>query len=203
MSLSVGSRVLPGWFARPVEQVAPELLGCWLVRRSSSGQLWRGMIVETEAYGPGDPACHGYRKVTNRNRPMFGPPGLIYVYLIYGIYHCLNLVTDAERIPSAVLIRALELDAATLTDLAQKSTEGKTLGSPHRWAAGPGKLCRVLDINRDLSGAWLSPAAGLWVEPPLPTFQAPAVQTKRIGISQGQELLWRWYIKDNPAVSTP
>ncbi len=99
------------WLSRSSLEVAPDLLGCTLVRQFSDGLTLRGMIVETEAYTVGDPACHAYRRQTDRNRIMFGPAGMSYVYLIYGIYHCLNVVTDRDGVPSAVLIRALQLDS--------------------------------------------------------------------------------------------
>jgi DNA-3-methyladenine glycosylase len=103
--------VEPNWLARPSTEVAPDLVGCTLVRQLSDGNILRGMIVETEAYGPGDPACHAYRRRTQRNWVMFGPPGITYVYLIYGMYYCLNIVTDQDEVPSAVLIRALHLES--------------------------------------------------------------------------------------------
>lgn len=109
------------------------------------------MIVETEAYAPGDPACHGYRRRTNRNGVMFGPAGHSYVYLIYGMYHCLNIVTDGENVASAVLIRALEL---TQPPLGVNSPQNQPR---HRWAAGPGKLCRLFEIDLSLNGDRSSP----------------------------------------------
>ena len=123
------------WLARPSTSVAPDLLGCTLVRQFPDGETIRGIIVETEAYGPGDPACHAYRQRTLRNEVMFGPAGMSYVYLIYGMYHCFNVVTDAEGVASAVLIRALELDAPP------KEFAGIPEKKRSRLAAGPGKLC--------------------------------------------------------------
>ncbi|MDG2991127.1 DNA-3-methyladenine glycosylase [Candidatus Synechococcus calcipolaris G9] len=188
------------WLARPCEIVSPELIGCILVRRRSDGQIYRGMIVETEAYVQGDPACHGHQRQTRRNAPMFGSPGLLYVYLIYGIHHCLNLVTDRAGIASAVLIRALALDPFTPPlnqDISPKNF--------HRLAAGPGKLCRVLGIDRQLSGQPLAPETGLWLEPRPPHLKnsLELVQTTRIGLKQGQDIPWRWYLKNSPAVSRP
>lgn len=201
-NLQISAPLPAAWFARPATTVAPDLIGCWLVRQTVTGNSWRGMIVETEAYGPGDPACHGYRKQTPRNQPMFGPPGLVYVYLIYGIYHCLNLVTEAEGVPSAVLIRAVSLGPDTISEMMNAPTVSP-VNQPERWAAGPGKLCRVLGIDRHLSGQWLGSQAGLWVEPRDPDWHGTLIQTTRIGLTQGQDLAWRWYQHKHPAVSRP
>lgn len=190
------------WFARPATEVAPDSIGCMLVRKFPDGQILRGRIVETEAYTPDDPACHAYRRQTPRNSVMFGAPGRTYIYRIYGIYHCLNLVTDLESVPSAVLIRAIELD--TLPSWVEQSAAAK----PQRVAAGPGKLCRVLDIDQRLNGQLLAPDAALWLEPRTPDFQQQfaarlisLTQTTRIGLTQGVDLPWRWYLTHSPAVS--
>lgn len=188
--------VEPTWLARPAIEVAPLLLGCVLVRQLPDGQVIRGAIVETEAYAVGDPAFHAYKSRTSRNSVVFGAPGLSYVYLIYGIYHCFNVVTDLEGVPSAVLIRALQLEEVP---------EGENL---QKFAAGPGKLCRAMQIDRSLNGIPLQPGSALWLEHrsaeftnKLATKEIEFVQTTRIGISKGVELPWRWYIKNCPAVS--
>ncbi|MEB3267164.1 MAG: DNA-3-methyladenine glycosylase [Leptolyngbya sp.] len=179
---------------QPATVVAPALVGCTLVRRYGDGTVVRGLIVETEAYEPGDPACHGYRRRTARNGVMFGPPGTCYVYLIYGIYHCLNIVTDGVDVPSAVLIRALALDRLPPDLPPQQATP------PHRVAAGPGKLCRALAIDLTHNGTPLGPQSCLDLAPRRdPTY--PLVQTTRIGLTQGTDLPWRWYLQDHPAVS--
>ncbi|MBD2103752.1 DNA-3-methyladenine glycosylase [Leptolyngbya sp. FACHB-261] len=172
------------WLSRPSPEVAPDLLGCWVVRQLPNGQLVRGLIVETEAYAPDDPACHAYRRKTQRNAVMFGPPGFAYIYRIYGIYHCFNVVTDVDGRASAVLIRALALP-----------------GQPMRAAAGPGKLCLALELETSLSGIPLTAASELWLEHRLETEALDLIQTTRIGLSQGVEIPWRWYIKAHPAVS--
>ncbi|WP_008318750.1 DNA-3-methyladenine glycosylase [Leptolyngbya sp. PCC 6406] len=179
---------------RPAIAVAPDLVGCTLVRRFEDGRCLRGIIVETEAYEPGDPACHGYRRRTARNATMFGPPGSCYVYLIYGMYHCLNIVTDAADVPSAVLIRALALDPLP------PWMELRPREKPHRVAAGPGKLCRALDIDRSHDGTILSATGALGLES---RRNQPSllVQTTRIGLTQGADLPWRWYWPEHPAVS--
>ncbi len=180
------------WLSRPSEQVAPDLLGCILVRQID-GITYRGTIVETEAYAPGDPACHAYVKKSDRNAAMFGVAGSVYVYLIYGIYHCINIVTDKDRVPSAVLIRALALDQIPPWVNSKEISD--------RVGAGPGKLCRALKIDRSLNALVLAPNSELWLEPKPQDLNFKTVQTTRIGLSKGTDIPWRWYIKDHPAVS--
>lgn len=189
------STIEASWFVRPSPEIAPDLIGCTLVRQFEDGQIFRGSIVETEAYAPGDPACHGYKRQSDRNRHMFGAPGTTYVYKIYGIHHCLNIVTDKDGLPSAVLIRALQLES--IPDWVDRTKEPKT----QRVAAGPGKLCRVLKIDRSLSGQILHPSQALYLEHRPPGLQPNLVQTTRIGISQGTDFPWRWYLSNCPAVS--
>ena len=162
----------------------------------------RGAIVEVEAYGPEDPACHAYQRRTPRNEAMFGPAGISYVYLIYGMYHCLNVVTDAEGVASAVLIRALQLESVP------NGVELKGERERSRLAAGPGKLCRVLQIDSRLNGVSLGQDQPLWLEHRSAEFQEGVdggaiafVQGSRIGISKGVELPWRWYVANCAAVS--
>jgi DNA-3-methyladenine glycosylase len=180
------------FFARPAYEVAPDLLGCTLVRRID-GLEYRGIIVETEAYDATDPACHGYRRKTERNRAIFGSPCTAYVYLIYGMYHCVNIVTDREDFCSAVLIRAIECDRLPSWHNLQEK--------PHRAGAGPGKLCRLLKIDRQLDGITLHPDFDLWVEARSPDFGEQIYQTTRIGITQGADIPWRWYLSDRRSVS--
>lgn len=194
--------ICPQWLSRPSLEVAPDLLGCTLVRQMPDGTQWRSVIVETEAYAPDDPACHAYRRRTPRNSVMFGPAGMTYVYLIYGMYHCLNIVTDIDGLPSAVLIRAVQLE--TLPPWIVMTAPAKL----HRVGAGPGKLCRALQIDLSLTAQLLQPGQPLWLEPRQPEFQQQLdqgaiafVQTTRIGLTQGTDLPWRWYIQNSPAVS--
>ncbi len=213
-------RVIPTeWFDRSAVSVAPDLVGCTLVRQLPDGTQLRGLIVETEAYQEGDPACHAYRKQTKRNQIMFGAPGFVYVYLIYGMYHCVNIVTDRVGTPSAVLIRALELTPETLRTILLKPKE-----KPVRAAAGPGKLCQAMQINLDLYGTKLELGQAMWLEHRVSTPEAAAqaeaqptptsvwqadldlgsielIQTTRIGLTQGLDLPWRWYLKGCQAVS--
>ncbi len=178
------------------------MLGCMLVRQLPDGQILRGKIVETEAYAPGDPAFHAYRRLTPRNQVVFGSAGRTYVYLIYGMYHCFNIVTDRDGVPSAVLIRALQLESIPA------GIEIDVRQNPLRIAAGPGKLCRALQIDRSLNGILLQPGEPLWLEHRQQEFQqqldcgaVTIVQTTRIGLSQGIDLPWRWYLRNCPAVS--
>ncbi|WP_263971781.1 DNA-3-methyladenine glycosylase [Leptolyngbya ohadii] len=194
--------IAPEWLSRPAPEVATDLLGCVLVRQFPDGQTYRGLIVETEAYTPDDPAMHAYRRETDRNRILFGKAGMSYVYRIYGIYHCFNVVTDLEGRPSAVLLRALELDR--LPDWTPPTDAAK----PHRAAAGPGKLCRILQIDTSLTAQPLAIGNALWLEHRSIKWQAEYdhhqiefVQTTRIGLTQGVDLPWRWYVKSSKAVS--
>lgn len=193
--LSSAQIVEPNWLARPSTEVAPEIVGCTLVRQFSDGTILRAMIVETEAYGPNDPACHAYRRRTQRNWVMFGPAGRTYVYLIYGVYYCLNIVTDQDELPSAVLIRALQLESVP------SWVEPHELAKLYRLAAGPGKLCKVLQIDCSLNDQLLQLGQPLWLEHRPPQFLPNLIQTTRIGLSKGADLPWRWYLKDSPAVS--
>ncbi|WP_416671918.1 DNA-3-methyladenine glycosylase [Egbenema bharatensis] len=202
MDFNSPSPITAQWLSRDSTQIAPELIGCTLVRQMPDGSCFRGVIVETEAYAPEDPAMHAYRRPTARNRVMFGAAGIAYVYLIYGIYHCLNIVTDRAEIPSAVLIRALQLD--TLPDWITPPQSLK----PDRVAAGPGKLCRALKIDLALNATPFQPGQGLWLEHRYPWFQQQMdqdklslTQTTRIGLTKGVDLPWRWYLTDSPAVS--
>ncbi|MFM7449742.1 MAG: DNA-3-methyladenine glycosylase [Leptolyngbyaceae cyanobacterium] len=192
------------WYSRPATEVAPDLIGCTLVRQMPDGAQLRGLIVETEAYGPDDPACHAYRRKTARNRVMFGPAGRTYVYLIYGIYYCLNVITDLDGLPSAVLLRALHLETAP--DWIDRDKQSAL----HRIAAGPGKLCRAFKVDTGLNGYTLEAGQPLWLEHRSPQFtqtlaqqKIKLTQTTRIGLTQGVDLPWRWYLADCLSVSKP
>jgi len=182
--------------------VARDLLGRVLVRRREDRRL-SGRIVEVEAYGATrrgrpDLACHALRGPTARNASMFGPPGRAYVYLIYGMHHCLNLVCGPEGRAEAVLLRALE------------PLEGEEVmaalrpGRPRReWAAGPGRLSAALDLDRGWDGAPLAPP-GLWLEAGRPLPAARRAASPRIGVSYAGPAAawpWRFHEKGNPHLS--
>ena len=195
------------FYDRPTLHVAADLLGKVLVHRAS-GRVTAGRIVEAEAYiGEGDPACHASAGRTRRNAPLYGPPGLAYVYLNYGIHFLFNAVTEAEGRPAAVLIRALEpLDGIAL--MRRRRARARTRRGRGRpgpavpaWALcrGPGNVTHAMGItlrqNRlDLRrGALYLEDRGLRV--------GPATWGPRIGISAGTDRHWRGYVTDSPAVS--
>jgi DNA-3-methyladenine glycosylase len=175
------------FYARETVEVARDLLGMHVVR-VVRGRRRVGRIVETEAYkgADGDRACHSLRGKTPRCAVMFGPPGYAYVYLIYGMHHCLNVVTEPEGRDCAVLIRAVE---------PVENVEGKT--------SGPGLLCRALDIDRSLNGADLL-GEDLFLERP-PGRPAPrAVAGPRVGIDYAGPWArkpWRFILPGSPHVS--
>jgi DNA-3-methyladenine glycosylase len=142
--------------------------------------------VETEAYlSEGDPAAHSFRGRTPRTAPLWGPPGTLYVYFVYGMHHCLNLAVDQEGVPGSVLIRAAEPVEGGLDELACR---------------GPGRLCRALGLDKDSSGRHLfEPGAGLTLrDGPAPRSIAVS---PRIGIRQAADRLLRFFDADSPAVS--
>ena len=176
------------WFGRPTLQVAQELVGKVLVRRFPQG-IRRYRITEVEAYcGVQDLACHAAKGRTWRTEVMFGPAGYIYVYLIYGMYHCLNLVTAGKGEAEAVLIRSAEPLFSTL----QKPI-------------GPGCLCRELNIGSDLNCHRLNRASGLWVEDDGYLVKPEQMgRSARRGIAYAKDYAskpWRFYLKINKFVS--
>ena len=175
------------FFARPTLQVARELLGARLVHDGSTGRRV-GRVVETEAYvGLDDRGSHAYRGPTARTAVMFGPPGVAYVYLIYGLHNCLNVVTEAEGFPSAVLLRAIE------------PVEG--LAGPAR---GPGLLCRAMEIDRTHNGVGLTAPPLFFLPPEAPHVGRPVAAGPRVGIDyagDSADLPWRFWLADSAAVS--
>lgn len=190
------------FYDRDTLAVARDLLGCRLVHDASDGRI-AGRIVEVEAYhGEDDPACHAAAGRTPRTAPLYGRPGFAYVYFIYGMYHCFNVVTRAEGHPSAVLVRALEPLAGIDEMRARRVRRRRGVDERRLPAAeianGPGKLCDALGItlaqNRaDLTRSPLRIEAG----------EAPRsiVWTPRVGISVGTDRFWRCFVKDSPYVS--
>lgn len=174
------------FYDRDTRLVAQELLGKLLVHRRG-GVTRLGKIVETEAYlGPHDLAAHSAKGLTARTKTMFGPPGYAYVYLIYGIYHCMNVVTERAGHASAVLLRAVE---------PVKNIEGRT--------QGPGLLCRALKIDRQLNAHDLL-SDDFFLAEPDDVEKISIVKRPRIGVDYAKHWAkWqlRFYIKNNPFVS--
>ena len=201
----------PSFFARPTLEVAEALLGKWLVHEVPGGPVVKGRIVETEAYTQDDPAFHGwglYDEETDtlaekgRGIELFGPPGEAYVYLIYGMYWLLNVVTELAGTGGAVLIRAVAPD---------RDADVRSFMRDRRAAArkdfdltnGPGKLTQAFDIGEDYHGDMLT-------EPPLylatstdgtTALEYPVATSARIGITKGVERPWRFFYEDHAFVS--
>ena len=182
------------FYNRPTLKVAKELLGKYLVV-NMKGKKLSGKIVETEAYrGLYDPASHAYGGMTPRNRIMFGEPGHAYVYFTYGMYYCLNVITERKGVPAAVLIRALEpIEGIEIMRRRRKKEKPEDLTS------GPGKLCQAMGINKTLNGADLI-GQTIYVED-RGEKAGKIVSTNRIGIDEGKEKKWRFYLKDNRYIS--
>lgn len=159
-----------------------------------------GEIVETEAYvGPHDEASHAHERIgrTARNAPMFGPPGIAYVYLIYGMHSCLNAVTGGEDYPAAVLIRAARpLEGV---DAMRERRRGRT---ERELLRGPGNLCRALGVDRALNGHPLDEPP-LWIEPGRPVPDEEVAIGPRVGISRAVDWPLRFSLRGSPFVTTP
>lgn len=190
------------FYRRDTEVVARELLGQRLCRLLPDGRLLSGIIVETEAYlGVTDPACHTFGgKRTPRTETMYAGGGVAYVYLIYGMYCCLNAVTRNEGDPEAVLIRALAAEQGHEFWQAQHPSL-----KPHQWLSGPGRLCRALQIDRGCNGLSLR-SGQLWIAPGVDTPVSDVIASPRIGVGYaGEAARWplRFSVAGEAAVSRP
>jgi DNA-3-methyladenine glycosylase len=181
------------FYARPVVEVARDLVGCTLVHGRTAG-----VIVETEAYHESEPACHAYIGVTPRTRVLFGPPGTAYVYRSYGIHALVNAVCEAEGVGAAVLIRALEPIRAL-----DVMRDRRGLHAVEQLASGPGKLTQALDIELELNGTDLV-GGPLRIGPrPAGWEDVEVVSGTRIGITKAAELEWRFCAVGSRSVSRP
>ena len=170
------------FFERNTVEVARHLLGTVLCRRLPDGSILHGQVVEVEAYTHDDPACHAFKGKTPRCEVMFGPGGFSYVYFIYGMYNCLNVVTEVDGVAGAVLIRGV-------------AAEGTN---------GPGKLCRQWSIDRSHNGLNLmDPESEIWLAKGVSLADEEIIVTQRIGLSVAQDQMWRFAAKDHPSVSGP
>lgn len=195
------------YYAVSALEAAPLLLGQTLVRETEEGEI-RCRIVETESYGGiEDKGSHAYGgRRTARTEIMFAEGGVAYIYLIYGMYHCLNVVTGPQDDPQAVLIRAVE--PLTPTDEARmRAFRGTRARRPTDLSGGPGKLCRALDIDKSLNGApFYRPGSPLRLEAGCqgPDTGAAIIAAPRVNIAYAAEyadMPWRFYYRDNPYVS--
>lgn len=193
------ARLARDFYARETLTVARDLLGQRLVRLVR-GQELAGRIVEVEAYiGQGDAACHASRGRTARNAVMFGPPGVAYVYFVYGMHHCVNAVTEPAGRAAAVLIRAIE--PLVGLDVMRRNRMGRT---GVELTNGPAKLCYALEIERDLNGADLVSGQALWIERDRPVPDADVARGPRVGVRGDERALtapWRLWVREHPYVS--
>ena len=171
-----------------MHDVAPDLIGCTLLVDGVGGP-----IVEVEAYDQEDPASHGFRGQTARNRSMFGPPGHAYVYRSYGVHWCLNLVCDEESAAAAVLLRAVE-PREGLDEMRAR----RGLDDPRRLCSGPGRLCQALGVTVEQDGLALD-------HPPFQLLEREEepeiVSGPRIGITRAADLPWRYGLVGSPYLS--
>jgi DNA-3-methyladenine glycosylase len=188
------TRLLPAQLPIETQALARALLGCILVRDSDEGRT-AGVIVETEAYLPGDPACHAYSGKSVRNATLFGPPHRAYVYQIYGVNFCFNLSSEPDGEGAGVLVRALEpIDGLALMQKRRSTELTRDL------CRGPGRLCQAFAIDRSLDGADLFTQPALW----LARGSANGLRVRRsprIGVTQAAHRRLRFYAAGSPYVS--
>jgi len=192
------------FYNRPTLDVARDLIGKVLVHETRAG-VASGVIVETEAYiGEEDPACHAAPGPTTRNAPLYGPPGIAYVYLNYGIHYLVNAVTEAEGWPAAVLIRALEPKDGIALMRKRRASNGTRAASEfavHDLCRGPGNLTKALgiDLRQNLLDLTRGPLRIEDQKDP----KRPIGWSRRIGINVGVEHEWRITALDSAAISGP
>lgn len=183
------------FYQRNTLDVANDLLGCFLIRKIGR-KIIKGMITETEAYiGEDDLACHASKGRTPRTEVMYGEAGRAYVYMIYGMYHCLNIVTEKKDFPAAILIRKL----ANLSEWKANKREWVKIDNIN--LDGPGKLCKFLKIDRKLNRWDLTKGKKLWIEKPAfaKATAGKVKKSKRIGVDYARHCrhyLWRYYISN-------
>ncbi|WP_419945371.1 DNA-3-methyladenine glycosylase [Candidatus Poriferisodalis sp.] len=194
----------PDFYERPATEVAPDLVGKLLVRDDGCDHVTAraGRIVEVEAYSSdGDPAAHSRNGPTARNATMFGPPGRLYVYLIYGLHWCANAVCAPAGTGDAVLLRAVEPVQGSEIMTACRSSAGRPVAFTEL-CSGPAKLTQAFGIDGSHDGCDLTSNGGLSI---CDDGWSPAclARSPRIGISRGTDLPWRWYIPASPHASAP
>jgi DNA-3-methyladenine glycosylase len=192
----LGAPLAAGFYDRPTELVARDLLGAVLQCTTPDG-VTRGIIVETEAYvGPHDPACHAAAGLTARTAHLYGPPGRAYVYFIYGMYWCVNAITRETGFGAAVLIRALRpIDGVGLM-----RHRRPRVARDRDLANGPGKLCMAMGITGAMTGVSLQGGA-LVIRAYTKVHDVDVVVTPRIGIRKAADWPLRFHVRDEPHVS--
>lgn len=185
------------FFDRPVLEVAPDLLGRFVVHRTEAGTV-TARLTEVEAYdGPNDPGSHAFRGRSKRNGTMFGPPGHVYVYFTYGMYHCMNLVCGPAGMPTGILLRAAEITDGA--ELARKRRP--TAKADRELARGPARLVESLGVTRGDDGA------DVCGDGPLTARHGAAVPKElirtgpRVGLRDAPDFPWRFWIDGDPTVS--
>jgi DNA-3-methyladenine glycosylase len=192
----LGAPLAASFYDRPTELVARELLGAVLQCTTPEG-VTRGRIVETEAYiGPEDPACHAAAGLTRRTRHLFGPPGMSYVYLIYGMYWCFNAVTRERGHGAAVLVRAV----SPLDGIALMRARRPKVKNDRELTNGPGKLCLAMGIDGTMDGNSLRDGP-IVIRAGEPVPDDDVVVTPRIGIVKAADWPLRYFVRDDPYVS--
>lgn len=191
-------RLPRSFFDRTVLEVAPDLLGRLVVHDTPEGAV-TARLTEVEAYdGPNDPGSHAFRGRSKRNGTMFGPPGHVYVYFTYGMYHCMNLVCGPIGMPTGILLRAAEITEGS--DLARKRRP--TAKNDRDLARGPARLVESLAVTRSDDGADICSTGPLTIhhgEPPPEGF----IRTgPRVGLRDAPDYPWRFWIDGEPTVST-
>lgn len=189
-------RVSRAFFQKPTPVVARGLLGCRLVR-VRGGKRLAGTVVETEAYrGASDPASHAYGGKTKRNEVMFGRAGHAYVYFIYGFHNCLNVTTEPEGRPGAVLIRAIEPVEGVSEMLRNRGP-----GAQAHLTDGPGRVTKALCIDRSMNGEDMVASRRLYIE--TGRLRTEVASSPRVGVRDGGSHRWRFYALGNRFVSAP
>ena len=165
--------------------VAPNLIGCFLIKRISKNKYFSGVIVETEAYSQEEASCHGFSGKTERNKILFGEPGNLYVYLSYGIHNCVNIVTGSKNWANGVLLRSIAIK-----------------GEDERIASGPGLLAKRFGLDRNYDNLPLSTEKNFWLTEGENIKKIGRIrQTTRVGISKAKDIPWRWYLEGSKSIS--
>lgn len=185
------------FFENDTIETAKSLLGKIIVKNEGKNKYLAGKIVETEAYlGENDPACHAYQKTTGRSRVLYEEAGTIYVYFIYGNYYCFNVVTERKGIGAAVLIRAVEPIEGIETMRKNRYNVKKDFDLTN----GPSKFCMAFGIGREFNEKKLS-GDGIYIAAAESKERFETAASKRIGIVKGEDLPYRFFIKNNPYVT--